>query len=138
MVSPLLAPPSPSHDDNGLRWLARAERFCSTSGGGCLRHVGAAWLGEPLRRRCLLIGTLSQPSSRLLLPTTLHPHPIQVHSFTSPPASPHTESSAFSSRSQVQTVPSPGSSCPAGAGVTHPGSSCVFLLFTQVPYSISP
>lgn len=90
--------------------------------------MGAAWLGEPLRRRCLLIGTLSQPSSRLLLPTTLHPHPIQVHSFTSPPASPHTESSAFSSRSQVQTVPSPGS---AGQPASPTLEACAFFCFSH-------
>lgn len=46
MVSPLLAPPSPSHDDNGLRWLARAERFCSTSGGGVSTPCGSSLVGR--------------------------------------------------------------------------------------------
>lgn len=116
--------PSTSYDENRLSRLA-GERFCSISGG--LLHVGADWLREMLRSRCLPLAPFpSQHSSCLLLPTTLHPHPLGVHSSILPAASLSSDSSVFSSRSQAQTAPSFGSSCPAGPN--HPGSLCIFCI----------
>lgn len=127
--------PSTSYDENGLCRLAGGERFCSISGG--LLPVGADWLRETLRSRCLPVGTLFL-SAQLLLTLANN-----SSSSTTPGSFLHLTTCFSIQRLLCLLLQEASANIPQSwlqpSGWPHPPLKLVhFLLFTQVPYSISP